>query len=82
MKTEIYVKKKTVENFTLTLRESDRKLATPLCVVVEKNFPLTEMIDVTLKKKEVFPKESTMIVDKDVDYEYEDLCDIESSTGS
>ena len=36
MKTEIYVKIETVENITLTLRESDRKLATPLCVGGER----------------------------------------------
>ena len=36
MKTEIYEKIDTVENITLTLRESDRKLATPLCVGGER----------------------------------------------
>ena len=63
MKTEIYVKIETVENITLTLRESDRKLATPLCVGEENNDK--ECIDDYDNKKEVFPKESAMKKDND-----------------
>ena len=72
MKTEIYVKIETVENITLTLRESDRKLATQLCVEGEKNdkeciaydavvrqksYPFSEIIDVKQQIKKFFPEQ-------------------------